>query len=80
MWLTSGMGAFLLFVDNKTDMGVLALTVFAILAGITALNHFREKTANASRDDTPKYLVISAVFFAFATMAKPTAFIDIVIF
>jgi len=50
------------------------------LAGITALNHFREKTANASRDDTPKYLIISAVFFAFATMAKPTAFIDIVIF
>ena len=80
MWLTSGMGAFLLFVDNKTDMGVLALTVFAILAGITALNHFREKTANASRNDTLKYFIISAVFFAFATMAKPTAFIDIVIF
>ena len=80
LWLTSGMGAFLLFVDNKTDMGVLALTVFAILAGITALNHFQEKTANASRNATPKYLIISAVFFAFATMAKPTAFIDIVIF
>ena len=29
MWLTSGMGAFLLFVDNKTDMGVLAVEMEA---------------------------------------------------
>ena len=32
-WLTSGMGAFLVFVDNKTDLGVFALTILALLSG-----------------------------------------------
>ncbi|HCB50984.1 TPA: hypothetical protein DEP21_00020 [Patescibacteria group bacterium] len=32
LWLTSGMGAFLVFVDNKTDMGVMTLTMLAILS------------------------------------------------
>lgn len=31
-WLTSGMGAFLVFVDNKTDLGVMALTILAMLS------------------------------------------------
>ena len=74
------MGAFLLFVANKTDMGVLTLTVFALLSGIIALNNYHKNTAFFSRNNTSKYLVISAFFFAFATMAKPTAFIDVVIF
>jgi|GEM_PF-548960 len=30
LWLTSGMGAFLVFVDNKTDLGVMALTILAL--------------------------------------------------
>ena len=41
--LTSGMGAFLVFVDNKTDMGVLALTILALLGGLIFLNHFQKK-------------------------------------
>jgi hypothetical protein len=36
-WLTSGMGAFLVFVDNKTDLGVMAMTILAILSGFILL-------------------------------------------
>lgn len=32
LWLTSGMGAFLVFVDNKTDLGVMTITILAILS------------------------------------------------
>lgn len=41
LWLTSGMGAFLVFVDNKTDMGVLALSILALLGGLTFLRHLQ---------------------------------------
>jgi hypothetical protein len=30
-WLTSGMGAFLVFVDNKSDFGILAITLCALI-------------------------------------------------
>lgn len=43
-WLSSGMGAFLLFVDNKTDMGVLSLTVMALFAGFSCINLILSKT------------------------------------
>lgn len=42
-WLSSGMGAFLLFVDNKTDMGVLSLTVLALFAGMSFINLMQGK-------------------------------------
>jgi hypothetical protein len=29
----SGMGAFLVFVDNKTDLGVMSLTMLALMSG-----------------------------------------------
>lgn len=74
------MGAFLLFVDNKTDMGVLALMVIALLGGFCFLNHFQSKGNQLEERHSIKYLVLSAVFFAFAVMAKPTAFIDVVVF
>ena len=80
-WLTSGMGAFLLFVDNKTDMGVLSLTILALFSGFSFLNLLYQKDNQA--DKTKKisvYLMISAIFFGFSIMAKPTAFIDLVIF
>ena len=38
-WLTSGMGAFLVFVDNKTDLGVMALTILAMLSGFIFLKY-----------------------------------------
>lgn len=80
MWLTSGMGAFLVFVDNKTDMGVLALTILALLGGLIFLNHFQKNGVHTDSKQSLKYLILSALFFAFAVMAKPTAFIDVVIF
>jgi hypothetical protein len=76
------MGAFLVFVDNKTDLGVMALTILAILSGFIFLKHIldnREHGLKLHRDSL-KYIVISGVMFARASMAKPTAFIDIALF
>lgn len=81
-WLTSGMWAFLVFVDNKTDLGVMALTILAILSGFIFLKHIldnREQWIKLHRDSL-KYIIISWVMFARALMAKPTAFIDIALF
>jgi len=81
-WLTSWMGAFLVFVDNKTDLGVMALTILAILSGFVFLKYIldnREQWLKLHRDSL-KYIIISWVMFAWAQMAKPTAFIDIAMF
>lgn len=59
--LTSGMGAFLVFVDNKTDLGVMALTILAILSGFIFLKHIadtREHGLKLHRDSL-KYIIIS---------------------
>ena len=81
MWLLSWMWAFLVFVDNKTDMWVLALSCLAMLWGFIFLNNFiSQKDSETENKAWLKYLLISAVFFAFAIMAKPTAFIDVIIF
>lgn len=61
-------------------MGVLLLTVMGILAGLYSLNLQRSTQASPLAFSSLKYLLISAVFFAFAVMAKPTAFIDVVVF
>lgn len=81
-WLTSGMGAFLVFVDNKTDLGVMALTILAMLSGFIFLKYVlnnREHGLKIHRDSL-KYIIISWVMFARALMAKQTAFIDIAMF
>jgi|GEM_PF-816901 hypothetical protein len=57
--LTSGMGAFLVFVDNKTDMGVLALTILALLGGVIFLNHFQKKGVHTDSKQSLKYLILS---------------------
>lgn len=77
--LTSGMGAFLVFVDNKTDLGVMALTILGMLSWFIFLNYDKENK-NKKHKDTLKYIVISWIFFALAAMAKQTAFIDIALF
>lgn len=81
-WLTSGMGAFLVFVDNKTDLGVMALTILAMLSGFIFLKYVldnREHGLKIHRDSL-KYIIISWVMFARALMAKQTAFIDVAMF
>lgn len=82
LWLTSGMGAFLVFVDNKTDLGVLALTVLALLSGFTVLNQEQQHHSNNQNLNTDliKYLGVSGFLFSMAAMAKPTAFQDIALF
>jgi len=81
LWLTSGMWAFLVFIDNKTDLGVMALTILAILSGLIFIRYIAEHTTKKLVDkESLKYLIISWFMFALASMAKPTAFIDIVVF
>ena len=76
------MGAFLVFVDNKTDLGVMTLTILAILSGFIFIKHIldnREHGLKLHRDSL-KYIIISGVMFAWALMSKQTAFIDIAMF
>lgn len=84
MWLllrvTSGMWAFLVFVDNKTDMGVLAMTILAILAWFIFIRYIHDHKSEVRNPNIIKYIVLWWLFFGLAVAAKPTAFIDVVIF
>ncbi|MBS8121456.1 hypothetical protein [Candidatus Vampirococcus lugosii] len=42
LWLTSGMGAFLVFVDNKTDLGVMTFITMAIYSGFVAIKYMQD--------------------------------------
>lgn len=42
LWLTSGMWAFLVFVDNKTDLWVMVLTILAVISWFILLNKVKE--------------------------------------
>ncbi|MDR2540890.1 MAG: hypothetical protein LBD11_03800 [Candidatus Peribacteria bacterium] len=72
------MGAFLVMVDNKTDLGVMALSLLALLAGMIFLGIAQHKDLH--KKEIFKYLIITGVFFAFATLAKSTAFVDLALF
>ncbi len=78
--LTSGMWAFLVFVDNKTDLGVMSITILALLSGFIFLEYLKHHNTKEELKMASKYIIISWVFFALANMAKQTAFIDIVLF
>lgn len=81
LWLCSWMWAFLVFVDNKTDLWVMALTILAILSWFIFIRRVDdEKNKKWFDKETMKYAVISWMFFALAWMAKPSAFIDMAIF
>ncbi|HMT00724.1 MAG TPA: hypothetical protein PKC14_00200 [Candidatus Absconditabacterales bacterium] len=81
LWLTSGMGAFLLFIDNKTDLGVLSLSILGMFSGFFALNSLKNNQTDLSfQQDGIKYIIISAVIFAAAALAKQTAFLDVMNF
>lgn len=82
LWLTSGMWAFLVFVDNKTDLWVMAMTILAILSGIIFINYIQDHKEKklALGSEFSKYIVVSWLFFTIASMSKPTAFLDIAIF
>ncbi len=76
LWLTSGMWAFLVIVDNKTDLWVMALSLLALLAGLI----FLQNRKNNEWKWIIKYVIIAWLFFGFAALAKITAFVDFVLF
>lgn len=80
--LTSGMGAFLVFIDNKTDLGVMGLTLLALLSGLIFFNKIQQAPTHQTTLDrsTRSYIAVSGVFFALSAMAKPTAFQDALLF
>jgi hypothetical protein len=80
LWITSGMGAFLVFVDNKTDMGLLAMTTLALLSWIIFVRYIHEHKTKKEQTTINKYIVLSGIFFALAVASKPTAFIDVIMF
>ena len=81
LWLSSGMWAFLVFVDNKTDLGVMAITILAMLSWFIFIRYIAEHKSKWIIDkESVKYLVVSWIFFALACMSKPTAFIDVAVF
>ena len=77
LWLTGWMWAFLVIVDNKTDLWVMALCLLALLAGLIFLQN-RQNSKN--KKDLFKYILVAWLFFGFATLAKITAFVDFVLF
>lgn len=82
LWLTSWMWAFLVFVDNKTDLWVMAMTLLAILSWIIFINQVKDHKEKWLKlwTETSKYIMLSWLFFTFASMSKPTAFLDILLF
>ncbi len=84
LWLMSGMGAFLVFVDNKTDLWVMSLTMLALMSWfifIEKVGTIDKKTyTKEERRTYSTYGIISGLFFSLAIMAKPTAFQDLLIF
>lgn len=81
--LTSGMWAFLVFVDNKTDLGVMSLVIMWLYSGFVFIKSILQnlKKTEFERDiDTKRIWIVSGVFFAFAALAKPTALFDVVTF
>lgn len=77
LWVTSGMGAFLVFIDNKTDLGIMALTILALYSGFLFINHTAKQTEGRH---SLQYVILSGIFFAAAILAKPTATFDVINF
>lgn len=84
LWLMSGMWVFLVFVDNKTDLGVMSLTMLALMSWFIFIEHVgsinNEIHTKKEINEYSIYAIVSGLFFALAIMAKPTAFQDFLIF
>lgn len=87
MWfllrLMSGMWAFLVFVDNKTDLWVMSLTMLALMSWFIFIEHVSSITIENSKNNIEKYTlyaILCWIFFTLAILAKPTAFQDLIIF
>ncbi len=87
LWLTSGMGAFLVFVDNKTDLAVMFLSVIALYVGIQFMRSLAHTTTNEEIHDIQmhkgritQYAILAWLFFAASILAKPTGMFDMIHF
>ena len=86
-WFTSGMGAFLVFVDNKSDFGVLTITLCALLLVFDWLPSLDNDQADEAIDIPHDSLIttkstialISGAIAGIAVLAKPTALFDLAI-
>lgn len=77
LWLTSWMGAFLVIVDNKTDLWIMAFSLLALLSGLIFLQCKQDKL---EKKELLKYVIIAWLMFWFATLGKITAFVDLTLF
>lgn len=78
--LTSGMGAFLIFVDNKTDLWIMTLILLWLIPGIrliTNLIHTVDVNQESSVVSNKILSILSGGFFAIAVLSKPTALFDV---
>ena len=81
LWLTSGMGAFLVFIDNKSDFGIMYLSCLGLFAGLGYIDYLVKKYNSDSQDDIEvkegrNDLYLSGFFFALAVASKVTALFD----
>lgn len=76
-WMTSGMWAFLVFVDNKSDFGIMFLGALWLLIGMKYIISISKTEESENTSYINKYnLILSAMLFAFAIISKPTAIFD----
>lgn len=81
LWLTSGMGAFLVFIDNKSDFGIMYLSCLGLFAGLGYIDYLVKKYNSDPQDDIEvkegrNDLYLSGFFFALAVVSKVTALFD----
>lgn len=81
LWLTSGMGAFLVFIDNKSDFGIMYLSCLGLFAGLGYIDYLVKKYNADPQDDIEikegrNDLYLSGFFFALAVASKVTALFD----
>jgi hypothetical protein len=78
LWLTSGMWAFLVFIDNKTDLAVLFFAVIALYVWVQFIRAVRTKAAwGTLAISLTHQAIITGVLFAAAALAKPTGLFDV---
>jgi hypothetical protein len=83
-WMTSGMGAFLVFVDNKSDFGILAITLCALILvfdWLPKLEGEEQDAVSMSKENSTLWTsniqpIISGLVAAVAIFSKPTSLFD----
>ena len=78
-WLTSGMGAFLVFVDNKSDFGILAITLCALVLVFDWLPALHDKDDKEEEKWLLKInmqTILSGLVAWVAVFSKPTSLFD----